>query len=234
MTEEINFETYLNISPSKFGIYLFDKKKLINLYEKEIKLENNSDKIEFGYLNRFLEENIFKIEKLIGKFIKNICVIISDYKISNLKFSIKKKNYHKTINQDFLKELVIDAKELFNENYQNQKVLHILINRYIINGESHFIFKENSIGDLFCIEIEFKYVDKEFINEVDKVLSGYQIKTLKYFDGKYLNDFFKADEVVLPKIFSKIQSGFNDNEVEIVVKNRKKSGFFEKFFQLFS
>ena len=26
MTEEINFETYLNISPSKFGIYLFDKK----------------------------------------------------------------------------------------------------------------------------------------------------------------------------------------------------------------
>ena len=87
---------------------------------------------------------------------------------------------------------------------------------------------------MFCIEIEFKYVDKEFINEVDKVLSGYQIKTLKYFDGKYLNDFFKADEVELPKIFSKIQSGFNDNEVEIVVKNRKKSGFFEKFFQLFS
>ena len=87
---------------------------------------------------------------------------------------------------------------------------------------------------MFCIEIEFKYVDKEFINEVDKVLSRYQIKTLKYFDGKYLNDFFTADELELSKIFSKIQSGFNDNEVEIVVKNRKKGGFFEKFFQLFS
>ena len=87
---------------------------------------------------------------------------------------------------------------------------------------------------MFCIEIEFKYVDKEFINEVDKVLSRYQIKTLKVFDGKYLNDFFKADEVELSKIFSKIQSGFNYNEVEIVVKNPKKSGFFEKFFQLFS
>ena len=224
MTEEINFETYLNISPSKFGIYLFDKKKLINLYEQEIRLENNSDKIEFGYLNRFLEENIFKIEKLIGKFIKNICVIISDYKISYLKFGIKKK-LSQNYKSRFLKELVIDAKELFNENYQNQKILHILINRYIIDGKSHFIFKENSIGDLFCIEIEFKYVDKEFINEVDKVLSRYQIKTLKYFDGKYLNDFFKADEVELSKIFSKIQSSFNDNEVEIVLKIAKKLVF---------
>ncbi len=234
MTEEINFETYLNISPSKFGIYLFDKKKLINLYEQEITFKYNSDKIEFEYLNKFLEENIFKIEKLIGKFINNICVIISDYKISNLKLGIKKKNYNKSINQGFLKELVIDAKELFKENYQNEKILHILLNRYIINGKSHLIFKDNSIGDFFCIEIEFKYIGKEFINEVDKVLSRYQIKTLKFFDGKYLNDFFKEDKVDLSKIFSKIQSGFNDNEVEIVVKNQKKSGFFEKFFQLFS
>ena len=27
MKEESNLETYLNISPFKFGIYLFDKKK---------------------------------------------------------------------------------------------------------------------------------------------------------------------------------------------------------------
>ena len=105
MTEEINFETYLNISPGKFGIYLFDKKKLINLYEQEIRLENNSDKIEFGYLNRFLEENIFKIEKLIGKFIKNICVIISDYKISNLKFCIKKKKLSQNYKSRFFKRV---------------------------------------------------------------------------------------------------------------------------------
>ena len=90
MTEEINFETYLNISPSKFGIYLFDKKKLINLYEQEIRLENKSDNIEFGYLNRFLEENIFKIEKLIGKFIKNICVLSVIIKYLILNFVLKK------------------------------------------------------------------------------------------------------------------------------------------------
>ena len=36
MNKENEFETYLSISPNKFGIYLFDKKNLKNLYKKEI------------------------------------------------------------------------------------------------------------------------------------------------------------------------------------------------------
>ena len=32
MSNEFDFETYLNISPNKIGIYLFDKNKLVNLY----------------------------------------------------------------------------------------------------------------------------------------------------------------------------------------------------------
>ena len=76
--------------------------------------------------------------------------------------------------------------------------------------------------------------NKELINEIDKVLSGFQIKVLKFFDENYLKEFFKNDKIELSTIFSKIHSGFNENEVEIIVKNNKKGGFFEKFFQLFS
>ena len=89
MKEIINLDTYLNISPCEFGIYLFDKKNLVNLYQQEIKIENN-DRIDFNLLKKFLEENIFKIEKLIGKFINNINVFITDNKISKLNIGIKK------------------------------------------------------------------------------------------------------------------------------------------------
>ena len=35
----LDLETYLSISPNKFGIYLFDTKNLKNLYKEEIKFE---------------------------------------------------------------------------------------------------------------------------------------------------------------------------------------------------
>mgnify|MGYP001257361871 FL=1 len=95
MIDEKEIETYLSISPNNFGIYLFDKKKLTDLYKEELNFENNSNIIDLNILNKFLEDNIFKIEKSIGKFIKNIFLIIDDNKILNLNIGIKKKNYKK-------------------------------------------------------------------------------------------------------------------------------------------
>ena len=76
MIEEVDFETYLYVSRNKFEISLFDKVESKNLYKNESKIKNNLDNISFLDLSKFLDENIFKIEKLIGKFIKNIFLIV--------------------------------------------------------------------------------------------------------------------------------------------------------------
>ena len=81
MSNEFDFETYLNISPNKIGIYLLDKNKLVNLYFKEQNFKNNNNFIDLNFLNEFLENNIFKIEKLIGRFIKNITLILDSENI---------------------------------------------------------------------------------------------------------------------------------------------------------
>ena len=70
MIEELDFETYLFISPDELKIYLFDKKNLKNLYENKIIFKNHLQYIDYDILNNFLEENIFKIEKYIGGFLK--------------------------------------------------------------------------------------------------------------------------------------------------------------------
>ena len=70
MTEELNFEVYLNISNKKFEIYLLDKKNLKNIYKEELYLENETDLIDYNLLSSFLDKNVFKIEKLIGNFLK--------------------------------------------------------------------------------------------------------------------------------------------------------------------
>ncbi len=101
MIEEENLETYLSISAKKFEIFLFDKKNLKNLYKDELELEHenkfefkNENQINFknlDYLSKFLDSNIFKIEKLAGNFIKNIILIIENKKNSNVNICIKKK-----------------------------------------------------------------------------------------------------------------------------------------------
>ena len=57
---------------NKFEIFLFDKTSSKNLYKEVIEVKDKSKEINFSILSDFLEKNIFKIEKLIGKFIQNI------------------------------------------------------------------------------------------------------------------------------------------------------------------
>ena len=62
MIEDLDLDTYLSISPNKFGIYLFDKKNLNNIYKNEIELDKQDENIDLNNLEKFLENNIFKIE----------------------------------------------------------------------------------------------------------------------------------------------------------------------------
>jgi len=232
MIDEI--ETYLSISPNKFVIYLFDKKNLVNLYKEQVKIENNTDEIDFNQLILFLEKNIFKIEKLIGKFIKNIYLILHHNKVLNLNFCLKKKNYNRVIDKKYLENILIEAKDLFKETYQENQIMHMVINKYIVNGNYYSKLENEIVSDFLSLEIQFISLPDNLASNISNVLERYQIKIEKYFEYNYIKNFNFEKDIELSYMVFKIQNGFNENEVLLVPKNSKKTGFFEKFFQLFS
>ena len=234
MIEEFNIETYLYISPDEFKIYLFDKKNLKNLYKKDFKFKNKNNLVDFDNLDKFLEDNIFKIEKLAGVFIKHIFLVIESDQVIELNFGIKKKSYKKIIYKEFLENILIDAKDLFRENYQNNNIMHILIRRYFEKGNYHFVFDDEFKGDYLCVEFQFKCISSEFISKISKVLGKYQVALKGCLDSKYIKNYFSNENLDFPEMIYKIQSGINENEVKLIPKNSKNIGFFEKFFQLFS
>ncbi len=233
MSKDLEFETYLSISPEMFGIYLFDIKNQKNLYKEELIFTKIPNYSENNILKNFLDDNIFKIEKLSGNFIENIILIIENKNILNLQIGIKKKNYNSFINKEFLKNYLTEAKDLFKENYQYEKIMHIIINKYIIDGKNYQSIDNNLECEQLGLEIQFKSITSSFTNELDKILENYQIKIIKYLDGNYIRDFFK-ENIHISEMAYKILAGYNKNEVMVVPKNQKKLGFFEKFFQLFS
>ena len=234
MIKDLDFETYLIVSSDKLGIYLYDIKNKNNLYFKEVNYENNFETLNIEALSFFLEDNIFKIEKLAGQFIKNIYLIIENKKILNLNISFKKKNYKETITYNYLKEILVEAKDLFKENYQDQKILHMLLVKYFVDDKYYSFFFEELKGKNIRLEVKFISIPQNISNILSKVLQKYQIKIVRFLDQNYIENYFKDDLSELPEMIYRIKSGQNQNEVDLVPKNIEKKGFFEKFFQLFS
>jgi hypothetical protein len=140
MIENSDFETFLYISKSKYQISVYDKNNLKNLYSEEIEY---SDETELNTLSKFLDDNIYKIEKKIKNFIRNIILIIEDDKILEICISLKKKNYEKNENQKQLENSLVEVKDIFKENYQDLLIMHMVI----VEKENNFLLDNANNSD---------------------------------------------------------------------------------------
>ena len=85
MIEKSDFDTFLYISKNEYQIFVYDKVNFQSLYNKRLKI--NSD-VNLDDLSKFLDDNIYKIEKIVGNFIRNIILIIEDNKILSINISL--------------------------------------------------------------------------------------------------------------------------------------------------
>jgi len=219
MIENSDFETFLYISKNKYQIFVYDKNNLKNLYDEEIK---NDNEIELNLLSKFLDDNVYKIEKMIKNFIRNIILIIEDDKVLDIGISLKKKNYEKNIDQKQLKKSLVEIKNIFRENYLDETIMHMIV----VNNKNN--------DDYLFLEVNFISISNNFTFYFDKVLESHQIKISRYMSCRYIKSYISEDSTELFTMANKLNNGFNKNEVQLISKNVENIGFFEKFFQLFS
>ena len=231
MIEDTDFEIFLYISKNKYQIFVFDKNYLKNLYNEEIK---NIDEIELNTLSKFLNENIYKIEKMIKKFVRNIILIIEDDKVLDVGISFKKKKYEKNIDQKYLENSLVEVKDIFRENYQDQIIMHMIVVDNNKNENNFLLNNDNKNDDYMFLEINFISITNNFTFYFDKLLESHQIKISRYMSYKYIENYIGEDSTELSIMANKLNNGLNKNEVQLVSKSVENKGFFEKFFQLFS
>ena len=234
MNEVTEFQAYLIISYKKFEIYLLDVKNFKNLYKNEFNNQVDLNKIDLNLLNEFLENNIYRIEKVLGNFVNNINVIIENESILNFNLSVKKKNYSGNITDQFLGKTLSDINDLFQENYNQYKLMHMLINKYTIDGNSYSSLQDKINSEEIILEIKLIAILNSIIFDIENILKKYQIQVNNYLDKAYMKDFYRHKKIDISHQAHKLLSGSNINEVRIISKTFQKQGFFEKFFQLFS
>jgi hypothetical protein len=234
MIEEPDFETFLYISENQYTIFVDDKKNSKNLYKQEFKIDDKINLDDLTYLPKFLDENIYRIEKLVGNFIKDITLIIENDKILNTDIGIKKKDSKQLQNQDSIKNYLMEVKDSFKENYQDQIIMHMLINNSDENSIKNLSDDSDINEGYLYLSVKFISISNNLTSVFEKLLKKHQIKVNKYMSGEYIQSFFGTDINELSIMASKLKNGLNKNEITLVSKNTENKGFFEKFFQLFS
>ena len=234
MKNKLNFEVFIILSVKKITLSINSKTDSDLIFQEECSFENNSLDLNFEKLDFFLNENILKVEKILGSFIETVNIIINSRDFFNLQISVKKNDYNEKINNDILNYLIKDAKYQCEKTIKDMRIIHILIDNYLIDKNYFLDLPINQKCKNFSLDISFICFPKEIIKKIEKNLKRYHISINQILNADYVYKFSNSTKIPFVIMASKIIDGYNKNEVRIVNKTHKNEGFFEKFFNLFS
>ncbi len=233
MENDSDFEVFLFFSPEKLILSVNSKTDFKLIYKDELFFENNNY-LNFDKLTFFLNENIFKVEKILGSFIEKINIIVETKDFLNLQISIKKYDYNENINSNVILYLIKSARSQCEKTIKNRKIIHILIDNYYID-DTHFAkLPLNQKCKNFSLDISFICLPDELIKQIVKTLKKFQISINRILSATYIDKFANDRDTNFFKMASKIIGGYNENEIKLINKTLKNKGFFEKFFDLFN
>ena len=233
MENDSDFEVFLFFSPEKLILSVNRKTDFKLIYKDELFFENNNY-LNFDKLTFFLNENIFKVEKILGSFIEKINIIVETKDFLNLQISIKKYDYNENINSNVILYLIKSARSQCEKTIKNRKIIHILIDNYYIDDVHFTELPLNQKCKNFSLDISFICLPDELIKQIVKTLKKFQISINRILSATYIDKFANDRDTNFFKMASKIIGGYNENEIKLINKTLKNKGFFEKFFDLFN
>ena len=234
MNNDLNFEVFLFFSPEKIIISVNRKTDFKIIFKDEFFFKNISAQLNFDKLETFLNENIFKVEKILGNFVEKMNIVIETTDFFNLQISMKKNNYNGNIDSSIILYLIKSAKYQCEKTIQNMRIIHILIDNYLIDNVNFTELPINQKCKNFSLDISFICLPDELIKHIEKTLKKFQISVNQILSASYIDKYVSDRDINFFEMTSKIIEGHNKNEVKLVNKTSKNKGFFEKFFDLFS
>ena len=234
MIREADFQTYLYLNNTQYIIYVTDNKTNEKIYSERLAIEENSTELKLSKLDEFLDSSILKIEKKLNSFIKDIYVILDSKEFHSIKLSIKKDNNGNIINSEALIHPLSDLKNLCQSNLLNKNIIHLLIEKYVIDNKFYTSLPENINCNIFSLDTEFICLSKNLIENIEKTLKKYHISLIQILSASYVEKFKDNTDNTIFATASRIISGHNSNEVLLTGRINKKQGFFERFFNFFN
>tara|TARA_X000000950_G_C13818900_1_gene621017 strand:+ start:691 stop:1395 length:705 start_codon:yes stop_codon:yes gene_type:complete len=230
MTDEASQSFYLAIVDQNLHINYFGSKDNNSNYQKKYLMPDTIDyNLNLIILTKFISEKVKDFEKNVGSFIEKIN-FITDAKYEQLSLSLKNKYDFNQIKEIDIVRLISDAKQFILRNNKDCVILHILVDKYIVDGKEYSEFPENINYKEFIIDVSFITVQNSIIETLNKIFKECNIEVKKFISYQYSSKF--ADKTDLSPCIAakKVINGINPSEVIIYNQYNKKRGLFEKLF----
>ena len=234
MNEGLKFETYLLIEKKKLVICAIKKKTFEVIFKEEKLFDDHNEDSKLKILDKFLAQNILKIEKNLKNFVKDTHIILDNREFFPIEISIKKDHNGSSISQENLINPLNVLKNLCQFSFKDKKIIHMLIENYQIDGKDYSFLPENLKCNSFSLDIKFICLSKNLIEPYGSILKRYHVLVNQILNAEYIKQFQDQQNPNIYTTASRIISGYNNNEISLVNKTLKSKGFFAKFFDLFS
>ena len=234
MDNDLIYNTFLFCSNKKFIISVVQSNDLKTIYEEEKFLDSQSESLELNKLDIFLNDNIYKIEKKIDSFIKDIYLILEIEDFNTIQISIKNNNNENIFSSSSLAYSLNEAKELCFKASNDEKIIHMIIDNYQIDKKNYSKLPKNIKCNNFSLDLRFICLPNLLVKNLEKILRKYQISIKKILNNRYIESLFEDDNKNLYQKAKEVTEGFNENEVKLQKKTNENQGFFERFFNYFN
>ena len=225
---------YFAIVNQNLHINYFSSKDYNSSYQKKYLMPDTLDNnLNLIILTKFISEKIKDFEEDAGSFIEKINVI-TDAQSDQYSFCLKNKFDADKIKETDVLRLISDAKQQIIRNNKDSVILHLIVDKYIVDGEEYLEFPENVSCKEFVVEVSFITVQNSIVKTLYKIFKDCNIEVKKIISHQYSSRFAEKNDISPCIAGKKVIDGINPSEVFIHNLYTKKEKFFEKMFNFFS
>ena len=235
MNSSKNANFYFGISDNKIYICFIDNKKnkLSNSVSFDVP-DSLSNNLNFKIILSLLRKNIRKMEKDIGLFVNSGNISIKSKSYQSILFSVKDIFDERELEKEVIIKLVRVAMQQLQKCEKNLTIIHVIINKYVIDDKVYNFFPNYKKFTKIILEIEFICLNKILIEKVKKLFNECKIDVKKIVSYDYAKKFLnniKDDTLCLSAY--EILNGANQSEVILTEDTPKKHSLFDKIFNFF-
>ena len=220
---EKNIETYIDLGSSKIRIGIFDKNSIIENFftEKNCLSDFNLNHFDMKESNQIIKELIQKAEKKIGIHINNVNLLVDNSDFFTIDVSIRKNLEGKKVDYEDIKYLLQEGRQLIQKNYADQKIIHIIIEKFIFdNNKFDYLPDKKNKCNFLSIEIKFLCLPNLVFEQLKKNLKENHFSIQNILCSSYVksSDYNKLFDNFDKKVFLDI--GYKKTCTTIFSKNK--------------
>ena len=231
MINKDNQYFYIAIVGQNLHINYLSSKDYNSDYQKKYLMPDTLDNnLNLIVLTKFISEKVKDFEKDVKSFIEKV-YLITDAKYDQFSLSLKNKYDADNIKETDVLRLISDAKQQIIRNNKGCVILHLLVDKYIVDGEEYLEFPENISYKEFIVEISFITVQNSAVKTLNKIFKDCNIEVKKIISHQYSSRFAEKSDASPCIAARKVIEGINPSEVHTLYN--KRLGLFEKMFNFF-